>query len=243
MAKIFRLQENVPDVYTRKSRDFQLLCNLFDIMNGGVKQDIDSIPNILDTNTCSERLLPLLQTKLGFFTNKSLTSTEVRTVLGAFSRIVKDKGSNIGIREAIEVYLKLVGASGGSKITILNTQSQDTDVDTLKRIDNVYLIEILIEGKLYDLTVLTEMLKYVLPAGYKLTYGFYTAANFSTEVIKSDSINIIFLKKEANDSIKDASDTTVEGQVSTSGILDHDTDRLSLEDITLPNVNPLEVED
>ena len=61
MAKIFRLQENVPDVYARKSRDFQLLCNVFDILQGGIKYDIDTITSVVDTRYCSERLLPLLQ--------------------------------------------------------------------------------------------------------------------------------------------------------------------------------------
>ena len=81
MPKVFRLQQSVPDVYARKSRDFQMLCNLFDILFGSIKNDIDSMTDILDARTCSERLLSLLQTKLGFFSSQHITNEELRVVL------------------------------------------------------------------------------------------------------------------------------------------------------------------
>ena len=60
---IFRLQSNVPEIYINESRDFQLLCRLYDCVLGGVKLDIDTLENIIDTRSCNSILLQLLELK------------------------------------------------------------------------------------------------------------------------------------------------------------------------------------
>lgn len=190
---IFRLQENVPDVYVRKSRDFQLLCNAFDAIVNAVKFDIDSIPNTADTRLCPDSLLPLLQNKLGFFTNKQFTANELRTVLQAFKYVVRDKGSRIGIQAAIQVFLKLADASNKSRINIIdNYQGLDGVISDTVR-GNTYIVEVAIEGRQIDTTLLTELLRYVLPAGYNLVYSFYTAADRRTYTYLKDTLQIAFI--------------------------------------------------
>ena len=229
MSKIFRLQNNVPDIYVKESRDFQTLCNVFDIMNSGIKHDIDSMPSILDTNLCRDSMIPLLQSKLGFFTKRTLTTKEIRHVLCAFKRLVKDKGSRIGIKEAIEIYLKLLNTNGGYRITITNSETLEKKLngtaDTVyNKTSNVYLVEIDLQSQIQSTDVLKEMLNYVLPAGYKLSFGFYTSQNFETEMllepgsIDPDSINIVFISTEDNNRVFDAPDTSDDGrsQVSTT---------------------------
>lgn len=185
MSNIFRLQKNVPDIYIKGSRDFQLMCNVFDIMNSGVKYDIDSMTEILNTSTCRDSMLPILQTKLGFINDRPLTNTEIRHVLTAFKRLVKDKGSQIGIKEAIEIYLKLLNTHGGYQIIIKNVVN-DENLSC-----RVYEIHLNIETSPGNINVLREMLKYVLPTGYKLNFGFYSATNFQEKLsLKGDSINI-----------------------------------------------------
>ena len=78
MATFFRTQDHVPDVYSRKSRDFQLFCSIFDCLNDGIKYDIDSMLDIVDTNQCNERLIPYLQTKLGFWSKEKISADRVR---------------------------------------------------------------------------------------------------------------------------------------------------------------------
>lgn len=190
---IFRLQENVPDVYPRKSRDFQLLCNAFDAMFNAIKYDIDSITRTADTRLCSDKLLPLLQTKLGFFSNKHFTTQELRTVLQAFKYVVKDKGSRVGILAAIHVFLKVANASNRSKIIVMDNYVGDDGYTTDSIVGNTYIIQVAIEGKQVDTTLLTELLRYVLPAGYKLEYSFYTAMEAVSRVDHRDSIQIAFV--------------------------------------------------
>lgn len=228
MSKIFRLQNNVPDIYVKESRDFQTLCNVFDIMNSGIKHDIDSMPNILDTNLCQDSMIPLLQSKLGFFTKRTLTTKEIRHVLCAFKRLVKDKGSRIGIKEAIEIYLKLLNTNGGYRITITNSKTLERTLsgtaDTVyNKTSNVYLIEIDLQSQIQNTDVLKEMLNYVLPAGYKLTFGFYTFQNFNSDaVLDTDSINIVFISTEDNNRVFDVPESSDDGrsQVGTTHALE-----------------------
>lgn len=223
MSKIFRLQNNVPNIYVEESRDFQTLCNVFDIMNSGIKYDIDSMPNILDTNLCRDSMIPLLQSKLGFFTKRTLTTKEIRHVLCAFKRLVKDKGSRIGIKEAIEIYLKLLNTNGGYRITITNNETLERTLSgtantVYNKTSNVYLIEIDLQSQIQNTDVLKEMLNYVLPAGYKLTFGFYTSQNFNSDVVlDTDSINIVFISTEDNNSVFDVPDNPEDFNTSDDG--------------------------
>lgn len=199
---VFRLQEHVPDVYPRKSRDFQLLCNVFDCMNGGVKFDIDSIHDTIDTDLCNERVLNFLQTKLGFFTNKNMNTTTQRLILKAFPYLVKNKGSRKGIEQAIQVFLKTQGVTGNISVHTINKQKVLDSNTGLNKLENVYIIELGIQTKLLDTMILDEILKYIIPAGYIVKYSFYQSYNIDTKVFNSDTINIIFVQQSLNSGLR-----------------------------------------
>ena len=85
-----------PQVYSEESRDFQLLCRIGDFAFNEVKYETDSITNIINTDKIKDNILPLLQTKVGFFSNTtSLTSDELRLVLKIFPYIIKLKSLEI----------------------------------------------------------------------------------------------------------------------------------------------------
>ena len=234
MAKIFRLEQNVPDIYIKESRDFQMLCNLFDIMHSSTKFDIDTMTNILDPTLCNESVLPFLQSKLGFFTKRDFTTQELRHVLSSFKRLVKDKGSRIGIREAIEIYLKLICSLGSYRITVTNSKQLEqtanlqsfnqTSVEKVyNKLDNVYLIEIQLETSIKNLTVLREMLKYVLPTGYDVHFGFYSAKEVNTRLkLSHDEFHIVIIREDYNNSVRcdinpqNELQTSLKGHVSTT---------------------------
>lgn len=199
---VFRLQEHVPDVYPRKSRDFQLLCNVFDCMNGGVKFDIDSIHDTIDTDLCNERVLNFLQTKLGFFTNKNMNTTTQRLILKAFPYLVKNKGSRKGIEQAIQVFLKTQGVTGNISVHTINKQKVLDSNTGLNKLENVYIIELGIQTKLLDTMILDEILKYIIPAGYIVKYSFYQSYSIDTKTFNSDTINIIFVQQSLNSGLR-----------------------------------------
>lgn len=63
---IFRLQNNVPDIYVNESRDFQVFCRLVDLYFATTKNGADGVLKTLSATTCSDNLLQLLQSKVGY---------------------------------------------------------------------------------------------------------------------------------------------------------------------------------
>ena len=135
---------------------------LYGYIINGVKFDIDTVENITNTEECNERILQLLQTKLGFYTNKSITDDFLRYILRAFPTMVKNKGSKKSLYQAIYVFLKLNHITTPPIIEIRNK-------DALQP----YSITIYIQSSKLDTTPLDEMLRYLLPTGYTYTYVFY----------------------------------------------------------------------
>ena len=48
-------------------------------------------------------------------------------------------------------------------------------------------------SKKFDITLLTEMLKYIIPAGYGIKYHFYTPNEFKTAIFERDVVNIVLI--------------------------------------------------
>lgn len=172
MAGPLRLQNNVPEIYVNESRDFQLLCRLYDCIINGVKFDIDSIQHITDTSHCNSRLLDLLKTRLGFFNDKNIYSDDMRFVLEAFPYIIKYKGSKKGIIETLCLFMKINGFNSESVLTIDNEN---------------YIIKIGIGAPVTNTEILDEVLKYIIPTGYTYEYYFYRGANIKAIEIGVES--------------------------------------------------------
>lgn len=198
---MLKIKDNVPDVYVRKSRDFQLMCNVFDCMNMAVKFDIDSIDNLTNTSLCNENTLPLLQNNLGFFSNLNLTGKDLRTILKSFPYLVKNKGTITGIKQAIQLFLKVIDIDRATNIEIINNSTHRTALD-YNITDILYVIDINIKDNILDTTILTEILKYIIPAGYAIRYHFYKDNILKNKIFAKDVINIIFIDRSHNGSVR-----------------------------------------
>lgn len=217
MANIFRLQENVPEAYIKGSRDFQLLCNIFDVMNSGIKYDIDSIRDVTDTTYCHENLLEYLKTKLGFNSKVKFNNTQLRQILQAFPSIIKYKGSKKGILYCIYTYLNIIGINTEVNVDIVN-------VDVVNG-DN-YVVNVSLQTPGRDLTVLKELLKFVIPTGYNVHFSFYDKFDKLTTLVPSnDTIEIIFVSEP------------VVGGLRSSNVTDSLTNAVSNTPIVPNNIN------
>lgn len=185
--KRFRLQNNVPDVYVKQSRDFQLMCNLFDIVNNGIKFDIDTIVDLSDTSLCRESMLPYLQSKLGLELSKEIPSDTLRTILSCFPYLVNNKGSHKGIVQAICLFLHVIYVDCHYEIEIKNNDPTS--------ILGPYVVQIKLDDNvLKNLHILNDLLKYVLPCGYLLSYDLeYKTDDLRTYHFSKDKIDIIFV--------------------------------------------------
>lgn len=173
---MFRLQDNVPQIYVEESRDFQLFCRLYDCINNGVKYDIDSMITLLDPMLCKDRILDLLATKVGFFHNFYIESNILRYIISAFPYILKNKGSKKGIKEAVCTILRAEGQFEIPQIDI-NNISHDIKIELSKT-------------NIKNKKALDEVLKYILPIGYTYSIGSYITNN------STDEFNIYNMKAD-----------------------------------------------
>lgn len=214
---LIRLQNNTPETYQNQSRDFQLLCRLYDCIVNGVKFDIDSMVHLINTDDCNTKLLQLLQTKLGFFSDKDITDDDLRYVLKAFPVIIKNKGSFLAIKQAVWVYLKI--------------QHIDTDVTiTITDKDDILpcLVQIGIKSSFRDTTILDELLKYILPTGFGFTYVFYTNLGGTQRLLNTNKTVTLYASDTINSSIRhssynDDTENRILGAVDTTEVISSDS--------------------
>ena len=199
---IFRTQNRVPEVYPNMSRDFQLLCRAFDIIQNGVKYDIDNITDVLDTDICDNSLLALLQLKIGFYSDKLIPDDDLRIILKAFPHIKFYKGSIIGIKRALNTYLKI-------RPTKLDSIVVTNKVKTVSgKVKKVYMVDIVFSEQAYDLYILDEILKFILSPSYTVRYSYvrYVDTSETTNIDFKDVIVISKLTENRWTSVADNTD-------------------------------------
>lgn len=181
----FRLQNNVPDVYVSESRDFQLLLRLYDSLFGGLKYDIDSMQYITDTRHLRNVMLPLLSTKLGFFSNLTLDDRSLRLILEALPYFLKYKGALEGIKEVVNLYLKIMNQNAAVLISY-----------SAEGVGNIldHTIQFGSDVEFTNLALFDTLLSLVLPVGFN-KYFYYFATLDTVETVISQMDEIIVLGK------------------------------------------------
>lgn len=171
---MFRLQDNVPEIYVQESRDFQLFTRLYDSVFGGVKFSIDSLQYAANTKECDNSLLELLKTKLGLYTDLQISDTELRYVLEAFPLIMRYKGSYRAIKYVLNLFQRITKDSDTNyTCTIIN---KDTAVDKLTEEELLtyipldYTIQFRFSQSQKHDALLMELIKLVVPTGYDVSY-------------------------------------------------------------------------
>ena len=193
---MYRLQDNVPEYLINESRDFQLLCRLYDCVNNGVKFSIDSIVRLMDTTSCGSGFLKLLETRLGFFTNNSYTDDEIRDVLLGFCDAVKYKGSLIGIERAVRLFMLAKNIKVGTSI----------DYDPSEK-----RVSIGFRTTVVDTSLLTDILYYILPAGCYVDYFYYKEEKMYENYKYVDRLTIILSPDGSTYRIVSIEDTYTSG--------------------------------
>lgn len=195
---IFHLEYNVPDVYVNGSRDFQLFCKLYNLCINASKYDVDSLINIVDTELCRETVLQNLSSRIGYISDYELDSDDLRYLLRAFPIIIKNKGTKLGIIQAVNTFLKLSGVIANIDVSITNNKSGSEN--------DSYIIRILITSDPFSLDerILREILRFVIPTGYIVEIEFVAKPEFQLTNILSTieaSCSLYPVENSLNDSI------------------------------------------
>lgn len=190
---MFRVEKNVPDVYIQESRDFQLFARLYDLVFQSCRFNIDSMENVTDTLRCNDALLPLLSTKVGFFTKIQYTDQNYRYILAAFPYIIRYKGSLKGVQLVANLFENIMN------ITVKVEQSKDKQGITI-------LFE---EDSPPNVELFYNLLEYIRPTGMIIDYKVRTDLKFDSDFKTND--NIVVKNVKRLDLLSDKNQTSVVG--------------------------------
>ena len=146
---MIRLQDLVPNVYYEKSRDFQFIGRLFDIVLNSVKTNSDTLYNLPSGKNKDERLLNLLAFTLGFQPKHHYNSKQLEAICSVLPLVIKNKGSLNAIIIATNAILHAEGLTQSLSYSVAPGES----------------ITLYLPTQLSDLTLLSDLMNYILPAG------------------------------------------------------------------------------
>lgn len=191
MSKLFRLQDNAPPYCIEQSRDFQLFCRIFDSITNSIRFDTKSMLSTLDASKSNDRMLELYATRVGFSSSVDIDANVLRYILAAFPYIIKNKGTKVGIEQCIYTILKAENSTEPPFVDIIN-RVYDPDTDIYNDSES-YIVNIYTPIRLFNEAALRELLKYIIPAGYKYNIILYnsTPAEPLHQINTSDFITTI----------------------------------------------------
>ena len=145
---MIKLQELTPSVYYEQSRDFQFIGRLYDIVLNYVKTNADNLYTLPIGKNMDEKLLNLLAFTLGFQSKHHYNSKQLLAICSVLPLILKNKGSLNAI---------LIAAN-----SILYAEGINQALDYEFKNNNLVLY---LSQDLSDLTLLKDIMIYILPAG------------------------------------------------------------------------------
>lgn len=169
---MLRFQELVPDYYIEKSRDFQVLCRLYDFTFNALKYNIDSMHTMTNTRMAKDTILPLIGDKFGIYDKESYSN---RYLLEALPIALKYKGSLKAVNILINAFLDSEEIFDYVTAFISKDEESAKEIsDILRRDVKPYSIIIFISDypNMTNLHILNEYLKMVIPSGMIVEYMF-----------------------------------------------------------------------
>lgn len=169
---MLRFQELVPDYYIEKSRDFQVLCRLYDFTLNAVKYNIDSMSTVTDTRMAKDTILPLIGDKFGIYDKEAYSN---RYLLEALPIALKYKGSLKAVNILINAFLDSEEIFEYVTAFISKDEESALEISEILRRDvKPYTIVIFISDypNMTNLHILNEYLKMVIPSGMIVEYMF-----------------------------------------------------------------------
>lgn len=169
---MIRTQTQVPSVYYIRSRDFQLIGRLYDLVFNSSKSFADGVFETAVGTGGDANVLDLLAKTLGFEVPRKYDISDLSSLCESFKSIVRNKGSKKAIEDCVKMMLYSQNINDNFDVDVINVY---TDGDGNKQ--SVYKIQITIPQQMKDLALLEDMLEYVIPVGYR--YEILTANIFN----------------------------------------------------------------
>lgn len=98
----------VPEAYS-ESRDYQVFLKLLDLLIDAIKLDTDTFVNLINPDRCPNHMLPLLASYVGYKYDYNESYDTNRMIIKYFPYLIRNRGSEIGIRLATALSVNSVG--------------------------------------------------------------------------------------------------------------------------------------
>ena len=148
MNKLIKFQDLTPEVYYKRSRDFQYIGRLFDLVLNNAKMNTDIISSLPLNPDMDPRLLDLLALTLGFKSKHEYNTKQLAALCSIFPFGLRNKGSKLAIETACNALLNAEGITKEASVEVSNQT-----------------VSIFLPSELSDLNLLKDLLNYILPAG------------------------------------------------------------------------------
>lgn len=177
---MIRTRDLVPEVYYNKSRDFQALGRVFEIVYNYAKTGTDLIRNSYE----DVKMLDLFAKTIGFNSKHNYNTEDLLTLCNTFITILKNKGSKKSVELSVIALLK------AQHLEDSNYYIEDV-VDAVTQVKQ-HSLDIYVPKELTDIILLEDLFDYILPAGY--TYRFiparFNAHAYITQLTSVDRIKM-----------------------------------------------------
>jgi len=172
---MIKTQKMSPSVYYNKSRDFQLFGRLYDIIFNYVKNNAESINDLSTNINPNQKILELMCNTLGFKTTHIYSNEQLGALCSIFLSCIKSKGT----AKSILLLLKMICSVENSSQEPEILYGYNTDALT-----------IIIPPDITDLTLIRDVLNYIMPVGTSYELISQTIKGFSaTTEISIDTAN------------------------------------------------------
>jgi len=177
---MIKLQDMTPEVYYQRSRDFQFIGRLYDIVLNSVKTNADMIYSLPLSDNSDTKLIDLMTMTLGFKSKHNYNIKQLTALCSAFAYIIQNKGN----MTAIETACNVLAHAEGVKAKVVVEQERDS-TGLLPKL-NIYVPE-----ALTDLNLLKDLLNYIIPAGMQIAIyvSEVQSAGFSSSMVSTDTVH------------------------------------------------------
>ena len=187
---MIKLQDLTPSIYYDQSRDFQFIGRLYDIVLNYIKTSADSIYNLPCGKNMDERLLNLLALTLGFQSKHHYSTKHLEAVCSILPTILRKKGSLQAVFDAVNAMLYSEGIK-----------------DTLDYyIEPKQYITLYLPQQLTDLSLIKDLLPYILPAGMGCNLVKEIKETIPAETVLTNIDEVSIYEAAANDHILQLAD-------------------------------------
>lgn len=146
---MIKVQNMVPEVYYKESRDFQLLGRLFEMLFNYAYNNVQIMSKNVNSIENNTFLLELLCSSLGFDIKQEYDSKQLNAISSIFLEVLKNKGNIKSIQLLVNLILNITGYPGTVTINF----------------DDDGILNIFVPSDVLDLNLFNEVLNYTLPAG------------------------------------------------------------------------------